>query len=134
MMNTGDDGPGRPGRPGGSPAALGRAGEEAAGRYLEAQGYRVVERNYRCRSGEIDIIARDGDVLCFVEVKARRTGAYGRGIEAVEARKRQRMRRAAAGYLQRFGSHPPVCRFDAAEVWLSPDGRPDQVWLVRNAF
>lgn len=115
-------------------AWLGRQGEQAAERRLEEQGYRTVQRNYRCRLGEVDVIAYDGDTLCFVEVKARRTGAYGSGLEAVDGRKRGRLKRAAGWYLARFGATPPPCRFDVVEVLLDPDGRPGQVRLVRNAF
>ncbi|MCL6581641.1 MAG: YraN family protein, partial [Firmicutes bacterium] len=114
--------------------AAGRAGEEAAVRYLEAQGYRVLARNYRCRCGEVDIVAADGPFLCFVEVKARRTGAFGAGLEAVDARKRTQVRRVARHYLARLGTSPPSCRFDAVEVWLDPLGRPERVSLVRDAF
>ncbi len=115
-------------------ARLGRAGEDAAARHLESQGYRLVERNYRNRLGEIDIVATEGQILCFVEVKARRTGAFGGGLEAVEGRKRAQVRRVAAYYLGRFGPNPPTCRFDVVEVWLGQDGRAERVRLVRNAF
>ncbi len=94
----------------------------------------IVERNYRCRLGEVDVIARDGDTLCFIEVKARRTGAFGGGLEAVEGRKRGRVRRVASYYLARFGDDMPPCRFDAAEVWFNPEGRPERVHVVKNAF
>lgn len=113
---------------------LGRAGEEAALRHVEALGFRIVKRNYRCRMGEVDLIAADGDVLCFIEVKARRTGAFGRGLEAVAGRKQSQVRRVAAYYLGRFGTTPPACRFDAAEVWLDPEGKPEKVCYVKNAF
>lgn len=113
---------------------LGRAGEDAASRRLEDQGYRLIERNYRCRLGEIDLVAMDGQILCFVEVKARRTGAFGGGLEAVEASKQARLRRAARYYLARFEDRPPPCRFDVVEVWLGQDGRPTETRLLRNAF
>jgi len=142
VVRTGKGGPGRGcarrgggrAKPRGRAAGLGRVGEEAAARYLVEVGYRVIERNYRCRAGEIDLIALDGEVLCFIEVKARRTGAYGGGLEAVEGRKRARLRRAASWYLGRFGDRLPPCRCDVAEVWLDPEGRPERVTLVRNAF
>jgi len=115
-------------------AFLGQVGEEAASRHLESLGLRIIQRNYRCRLGEIDIIAGDGDIVCFVEVKARRTGAFGGGLEAVEGRKQAQVRRAASYYLGRYGDRLPPCRFDVAEVWLTPEGRPESVRLVRNAF
>lgn len=117
-----------------SPAWLGRLGEAAAEARLSEQGYRTVERNYRCRLGEVDVIAYDGETLCFVEVKARRAGASGGGLEAVDARKRGKLRRAAGWYVARFGETPPPCRFDVVEVLIDPDGRPGAVRLLRNAF
>jgi len=117
-----------------STVRTGRAGEDAAACHLEERGYKLLERNYRCRAGEIDIVALDGGVLCFVEVKARGIGAYGGGLEAVENRKQGRIRRAAQGYLARFGGRPPACRFDVVEVRLDDAGRPESVCLVRNAF
>jgi len=116
-----------------SPRA-GRLGEETAVRHLEAAGYLIIERNYRCRLGEIDIIARDGDTLCFVEVKARRTSAFGGGLEAVRPSKQKRLRRVASYYLTRFGAPLPPCRFDAAEVWLGPGGGPETVRVIKDAF
>jgi len=124
---------GRKGR-GAKQTYLGLAGEDAAVRQLEAMGMAIVERNYRCRLGEVDVIARDGDTVCFIEVKARRTGAFGGGLEAVAGRKRVQVRRVATYYLTRFGDHLPACRFDAAEVWLDPEGKPERVRVVKNAF
>lgn len=74
---------------------LGRAGEERAARYLTQSGYEVLERNWRCDQGEIDIIARLGRRLAVVEVKTRRSVAYGHPLEAVDARKRRRLWRLA---------------------------------------
>jgi len=113
---------------------MGRAGEDAAARHLEERGYVILERNHRGRAGEIDIVALDGAVLCFVEVKARSSRAYGSGLEAVVRRKRDRLRRAARAYLARWGRRPPTCRFDVVEVSLDRDGRPETVVVVRNAF
>jgi putative endonuclease len=81
-------------------AARGRAGEEAAAALLEAHGYRIVGRNVRLPSGEIDIIARDGDTVVFVEVKARASAAYGSAAGAVHARKRATLRAVASDWLQ----------------------------------
>lgn len=74
---------------------LGRAGEERAARYLTALGYRVLDRNWRCAQGEIDIVATVGDHLSIVEVKTRRTSAFGHPFEAVDERKRRRLWRLA---------------------------------------
>ena len=81
-------------------AERGRAGEDAAAALLESHGYRIVGRNVRLPGGEIDIIARDGDTVVFVEVKARASTAYGSAVGAVDARKRATLRSVASDWLQ----------------------------------
>lgn len=100
---------------------LGLAGESAAAAALEAEGLTVLERRFRCRAGEIDLVARDGDTVVFVEVKARAGDGFGAPAEAVHARKRARMARVAAAWLQRQAEAPP-CRFDVVEVMREPGG------------
>ena len=112
---------------------LGRRGEEAAGKHLLSVGYRILERRYRTRAGEIDFIARDGDAIVFIEVKSRSGAGFGRPAEAVDARKRSRLRRAAEIYLMRHGGGDPPCRFDVLEVFRSPRGGLQCV-LIRDAF
>ncbi len=90
----------------------GAAAEALAATFLAAQGLAIVGRNYRCRGGEIDIIARDGRTLVFVEVRMRRNRAFGGAAESITATKRRRLRLAASHYLARLRSEPP-CRFDA---------------------
>lgn len=90
----------------------GEAAELLAARFLAAQGLAIVERNYRCRGGEIDIIARDGRTVVFVEVRLRRNRAFGGAAESITATKRRRLRLAAEYYLARLPAEPP-CRFDA---------------------
>lgn len=94
----------------------GDAGEASAVRWLEGRGYEVVARNFLCHGGELDIVARKDDELVFVEVKTRGSREFGGPAEAVDARKRGRMVRAAEIYLLRFGARPPVCRFDVVQV------------------
>lgn len=125
-------GPGRRAGAGGH-TSLGRRGEETAGRHLESLGYFILERRYRTRAGEIDFIARDGDSLVFVEVKARSSMACGRPAEAVDGRKRGRIARAASLYLARRGGPEVPCRFDVVEVLEEPGSAP-RVRLIRNAF
>lgn len=111
----------------------GRAGEAAAAAFLEEAGYRVLHRNYRCgRSGEIDLIAVDGDTLVFVEVKTRRSASFGTGAEAVDQRKRARLIRLARYYLAIAGDHERICRFDVVDVTTGPRGWECQ--LIRDAF
>lgn len=112
---------------------VGEAGEQAAAEFLTASGYRIIARNVRFRSGEIDLIAQDGGVLVFVEVKTRRGRRYGTPGEAVTAAKQRRLARLASLYLARLGSKPPPCRFDVVEVEPGPDGRL-RCRLIQNAF
>lgn len=86
-----------------SPRRIGEIGEELARHHLEAKGYRVVATNYRCRWGEIDLIARDGLEWVFVEVRARRSGAYGAPEESLTEAKKERLALAAQYYLQEKG-------------------------------
>jgi putative endonuclease len=90
-------------------------GEDAACAYLERIGYRIVGRNVRCGRGEIDLIARDGDTLVFVEVKARRTRSHGSALAAVDARKRNRLRALAGDFLQ-FSPAGTKARFDVLAI------------------
>ena len=107
--------------------ASGGAAEEAAARFLERQGLRIVGRNFHTRLGEIDLIARDGPVLVFVEVRMRSSAHFGGGAESIGPRKRARIAAAAAQYLARLRGEPP-CRFD---VVILDSGTPE--WL-RAAF
>ena len=97
------------------PAARARAGAQAealAARFLEAHGLAIVARNVRSRLGEIDLVAREGATLVFVEVRLRRSRDYGGAAESITAAKRARIRRAAELYLARL-PRAPVCRIDA---------------------
>ena len=90
----------------------GAAAEALAAQFLQARGIRIVERNYRCRGGEIDIIAREGPTLVFIEVRLRRNSAFGGAAASITPAKRRRLAFAARHYLGRLGREPP-CRFDA---------------------
>lgn len=110
---------------------LGRKGEDRAADYLTQQGYRILERNYATPGGEIDLIALDGGAIVFVEVKTRTSDAFGAPELAVNARKQQRMIRAALGYIRYKRLHQMPCRFDV--VAISP-AKEREVELIRNAF
>jgi len=112
---------------------LGRRGEEAAARHLASRGLRILERGFRCRAGEIDIVARDGETLVFVEVKSRSSLACGRPAEAVDLRKRRRLLSAASWYLLSHGGPDRPCRFDVVEVVEAPGGAL-RVGVLRDAF
>lgn len=111
----------------------GEAGERIAERHLRALGYGILERNFRCRGGEIDVVAQDGDVVVFVEVKERRSAAHGAGHEAVTAGKRQRIVRAAHVYAAARGLSEAPLRFDVVSIDPGPDGVPT-VRHDRGAF
>lgn len=97
---------------------LGARGEAAVAAALERRGYQVLERQYRCRWGEIDLIARSPDgVVCFVEVKTRSSAAFAQAREAVTAAKQRRLRAAAGCYLAEQVLDDEPCRFDVAEVY-----------------
>lgn len=107
----------------------GSAYEAVAASYLTARGYRVLERNFRCRQGEIDLIARDGRYLVFVEVKYRRSLAKGDPAEAVGPAKQKRIRQAAAFYLYSRGlTCDTPCRFDVVAI------TGEETALIRDAF
>ena len=95
---------------------IGRRGEEYAARYLMGCGFRIVERNFRAKVGEIDIVAVDGDELVFVEVRYRRSAGHGTPAETVGPRKRLRLVRAAALFLQARGASDTPCRFDVVAL------------------
>ena len=105
----------------------GAEGEDRAARFLADHGLELVARNYRTRLGEIDLIAREGATLVFVEVRLRKDARFGGAVESVTARKRARIATAARQYLMRFRRVPP-CRFDVVCI---EGGEP--TW-IRGAF
>jgi TIGR00252 family protein len=106
---------------------LGGQGENCAAAYLRKKGYRILEQNYSTHSGEIDIIAENGETLVFVEVKTRSSLRYGTPAEAVNFRKRNKIIQTASWYLrQRHMEHRP-CRFDVIEIYATGG-----LWTVRQ--
>jgi putative endonuclease len=110
----------------------GEMGEAIALRFLRKNGYKIIEQNYRSELGEIDIIARDDDVLAFVEVKARRTDKYGGPKWAVTPRKQRKISMVALGYLKRTEQMETNARFDVVAIRLRPDH--PEVEIIKNAF
>ncbi|MBB6217792.1 putative endonuclease [Anaerosolibacter carboniphilus] len=111
---------------------IGIQGENAAIRYLVNQGYVVIERNYRSRYGEIDIIAKDNNMIVFVEVKTRSNLAYGRPAEAIDYRKTRHLRYTAQQYIQWKGLYDCGCRFDAIEVVIGSLNTRSKINHIRN--
>jgi putative endonuclease len=116
-----------------SDKTLGRSGEQLAARYLKEQGCRILEQNYRLRFGEVDLIVRDRDTLCFVEVKTRRSLAYGPGGEAVVRSKQRQLTRVALSYLQEKNLVNVSARFDVIVITNLSDDAPEIEWF-KNAF
>jgi putative endonuclease len=112
--------------------ALGKSGEDLAAAELERQGYAILERRYRTRHGEIDIVAEDGDTIVFVEVKWRVGGERGTAAEAVTVPKQRKVIAMARDYLSRHRLHHRRCRFDVVAI----DGAGDlaRLMLYRGAF
>lgn len=113
---------------------IGRLGEALATEFLTGQRYAIVEKNYRKSYGEVDIIARDGDTLVFVEVKTRQSTAFGTPFEAVDGRKQRQLSRVAQEYLQSQGLSDAPARFDVVAVRLDRDNRPAAIDHLKNAF
>ena len=112
--------------------ALGKTGEDLACRELERRGYAIIARRYRCRLGEIDIVARDGGTLVFVEVKAREGRAFGDAAEAITGMKRRRIAALAVDYMMRHHLSDCRCRFDVVTIHL--DSGAPSVEVFQNAF
>lgn len=112
--------------------ALGKEGERIAERYLRNKGYRLVERNYRCTVGELDLIALDRQVIVFVEVKARTDARFGGPLESVHWRKQRRMIKAAQFFLSQKRLHQREARFDV--IGISFAGGEPVVEHIQNAF
>lgn len=113
--------------------ALGAHGERIAVAYLTRAGLRILDRNWRCREGELDIVARDTGAIVFCEVKARRGAGYGSPVEAVTERKQHKLRLLAQRWLAAHDEHAPELRFDVVGV-LVPRTGPAVVTHLRAAF
>ena len=111
--------------------AQGKVGEDAGVEWLRRHGYRIVDRNVANKVGELDVVARDGETLCFVEIKARSNRLYGPAIAAITAQKKRRIARAAALYLTQHPTDGP-CRFDVLAMDLGDGGW--RFTLVKDAF
>ncbi len=110
----------------------GKKGEVLAEKFLKKRGYRILEKNYRTHFGEVDIIARDGKTLVFIEVKARSGTGFGSPLAAVDARKQSHLTAAAGIYMQLNHIEDQPVRFDV--VGITGEGARAKIELVRNAF
>lgn len=112
----------------------GRLGESLAAEFLVNQRYVILECNYRKPYGEVDIIARDGDTLVFVEVKTRKSSGFGSAFEAVDRRKQRHLSRIAQEYLQSHSMVGSPARFDVIAIQLDNDSQPVRIDHIKNAF
>lgn len=112
---------------------LGKSGENLACRELQRLGYAILARRYRTRYGEIDVVARDGPTIVFVEVKARTTDRYGVPAEAVTLDKQARITAMAEDYITRRGLAGAPCRFDVVAITFGTEGRLN-VEVIKSAF
>jgi len=114
--------------------ALGARGEELTAVRLQGAGYRILERNFRSRGGEVDIVARDRDgTIVFIEVKTRTSLAFGLPQQAVTSRKQRQIAKGALSWLSRHRCHDQAARFDVVAVLLHDDGRAELEHII-NAF
>lgn len=112
----------------------GTTGEKLARRFLRRNGYKILYRNFRGRSGgEIDIVCRDGDTLVFVEVKTRSREDFGRPVEAIRPDQQRRISRGALAWLRMLDNPDILFRFDVVEVMMS-EGKEPRLELIRDAF
>jgi putative endonuclease len=110
----------------------GKAGEDLALEFLKKRGYRIIDRNFRTRVGEIDIVARDGETVCFVEVKTRCQDCYGAPEESVDVRKQRHMVKAAMQFLKKMDLWESPSRFDV--VSIDQTQALPQINLIQGAF
>lgn len=114
---------------------LGAEGERIAAEYMIREGYRIISQNWRCRSGELDIVAVKNDQLVFVEVRSRRlTGRFGTPQESVDVRKQNQVRQTAQFFLYRHPQYDLPVRFDVIALHFSPDGIFSHLDHIINAF
>ncbi|MFC2058711.1 YraN family protein [Chloroflexota bacterium] len=112
---------------------LGALGEGIACGYLEQKGYLILERNFRCREGEIDIIARKDDCIVFAEVRTRRSPGFGTPEESVTLSKRERLAALSEAYLQTCDALPPSWRIDVVAIELEKNGAVRRIEHIENA-
>ena len=113
--------------------SLGKQGEELAASYLQkCQNYRILQRNYRCVFGEVDIVAKDGDVLTFIEVRTRKSEDYGNPKESITKRKQDQLSKVALDFINRHNVNHVKARFDVVAAYLLP--QKEQIELIKNAF
>lgn len=113
---------------------LGDAGERQAAKFLKRQGYRIITRRFRFGRGDIDLVARDGETIVFVEVKTRRSSDRGTPEEAVDQFKQKQLTKLALAFLKRYNLLERAARFDVVSIVWPDDRKPPTITHFRNAF
>ncbi|WAM34733.1 YraN family protein [Caldicellulosiruptor morganii] len=113
---------------------LGNNGEEIAVEFLKKMGYEILHRNFRCRFGEVDIIAKHGDVVVFVEVKTRKSLKFGYPSEAVTRTKQKHLKKVAEYFSQRRDAKDCMFRFDVVEIYMNARNEVIDINIIQNAF
>ena len=113
--------------------AVGILGEKLARDFLKKKGYRIIETNYRCPEGEIDIVAKHGDFLVFIEVRTKTSLEFGSPEESITPAKRERMKATAAYYQQTHSNLPPLWRIDVVAIELNQKLNLSRIELIENA-
>ena len=112
----------------------GKSAEDIAVIFLKKKGYKIVERNFRCYFGEIDVIAKDEDCLAFIEVKYRKSDAFGGAVGAVTSMKQEKIKKTAQLFLQKSGEEP-IVRFDVVLITGEPDNlKKAKIEVIKDAF
>lgn len=113
---------------------LGDLGERLAVKYLTRSGYRILVRKYRCKFGEIDIVAQDKDALVFVEVRSKSSSEFGFPYETINFMKRERLKKVALAFQKRFNLFNYNLRFDCVSILFDDDGSVTKMELFKDAF
>ncbi len=124
-------------RPGACPpktSEVGKMAEDAACKFLKKKGYKIVARNYRTRLGELDIVALDGEVVAFVEVRSKKEGSFGPPGASINDEKSRRLTRAAWNFLTKKGIRDRDCRFDVVSIAYKEGTKSPRIDLFKNAF
>ena len=112
----------------------GKLGENIALEYAQQQGYQIIQRNFRCKSGEIDLIAQDKHIVVFIEVRTKTSDAYGPAYNSVTLTKQQQVKRVALGYIAEHNLVNTQFRFDVIGIILDPKTQQPQLDHLQNAF
>ena len=111
-----------------------KLGEELARKFLKKRGYRIRETNFRCRAGEIDIVAQQKDYLVFVEVRTKSSLGFGTPEESITQRKKEKLVALALAYINAHQNLPPLCRIDVVAVEVDQKGKAERIELIQNAI